>query len=362
MSHEGRYVVELVAILDDNTKNVEGYRQMLEASREELEYRFFHRPEDVVRFVKNNPVAVLVSELEMPHMSGKELFDIVGMASPSTVRIGMAQADDIAKTLEIFNQAWMYRLILKPFFLPEDLVGPIQEGLVRYRALQEGKKRKKGMEDKLEELSRRMAEVSAELARKKRRHVGIYNVALGIVKGNLSPETSRLGPEAGSDMEGLCEELLEDFMRCYMYENYGFQYYAQIIQEKFHHPESGCILQVKNKTGHTIPEELMPKIAFGMFLGGLLCQNLFVSYRVAMLVEQEGRNCLLRIFCQYPEHGKVYRTADVKARRMVVNMVKEIAREVSTHMVLGTKNREFAMKLYFGKEEERHERNHHGPL
>ena len=86
MSHEGRYVVELVAILDDNTKNVEGYRRMLEASREELEYRFFHRPEDVVRFVKNNPVAVLVSELEMPHMSGKELFDIVGMASPSTVR------------------------------------------------------------------------------------------------------------------------------------------------------------------------------------------------------------------------------------------------------------------------------------
>lgn len=354
--------MELVAILDDNSKNIEGYRRMLEASREEIEYRFFQRPEDVVRFVRNNPVAVLVSELKMPHMSGKELFDVVGMASPSTVRIGMTEADDIARTLEIFNQAWMYRLILKPFFLPEDLVGPIKEGLTRYRALQEEEKRRQGTAKKLAEENRKMEAVLAQLARKKRRHVGIYNVALGIVRGNLSTETSGLGPESASAMEELCKELTKDFMCCYMYENYGFLHYQKAVQERFHHPESGCVLQVKNKTGHEIPEELMPKIAFGMFLGGTLCQKLFVSYHLAMLVEQEGRNYLLRIFCQYPEKGNVYRSKDVKARRLVVNMVKEIARDLSVHMALGTKNREFAMKLYFGKEEEYHERNHHGPL
>lgn len=362
MAREGRNVVELVVILDDNSKNIEGYQRMLEASREELEYRFFQRPEDVVRFVKNNPVAVLVSELEMDYMSGKELFDIVGMVSPSTVRIGMTQVEDVAKTLEIFNQAWMYRLILKPFFLPEDLVEPIQEGLKRYRALQREEKQRKGMEAKLEELNCRLEKVVAELARKKRRHVGIYNVARGIVRGNLNPENSGLGAGSDREMEELCEELLEGFMRCYMYENYGFQHYAQLMQERFHHPELGCILQVKDKTGHPIPKELMPKIAYGMFLGGILCQKLFVSYRLAMLVEQEGRNYLLRIFCQYPDKGNVYRPKDVKARRMMVNMVKEIARDLSEHMVLGTKNREFAMKLYFGKEEEHHERNHHGPL
>lgn len=362
MACEGRNVVELVAILDDNSKSMEGYRRMLEASREEIECRFFQRPEDVVRFVKNNQVAVLVSELEMPYMSGKELFDIVGMISPSTVRIGMAQTDDVAKTLEIFNQAWMYRLILKPFFLPEDLIGPIQEGLKRYRALQEEEKRQNGMEAKLEELSRRMEAVSAELDRKKRRHTGIYKVTLGIVRGNLSPETSGLGADTCSDVEELCGELLGGFMRCYLYEDYGFQHYAQKMRERFHHPESGCIVQVKNKAGSEIPVELMPKIAFGMFMGGILCQTLFVSYRLAMLVEREGRNYLLRIFCQYPEKGKVYRFKDVKARRFVVNMVKEIARDLSWHMVLGTKNQKFAMKLYFGKEEERHERNYHGPL
>lgn len=350
MACEGRNVVELVAILDDNSKNMEGYRRMLEASRENIECRFFQRPEDVVRFVKNNQVAVLVSELGMPYMSGKELFDIVGMASPSTVRIGMAQADDVAKTLEIFNQAWMYRLILKPFFLPEDLVGPIQEGLKRYRVLQEEEKRRNGMEAKLEELNHRMEAISAELDRKKRRHIGTYKIALGIVRGNLSPETSGLGAEPCGNVEKLCEELLEGFMRFYLYEDYGFQHYAQKLRERFHHPGSGCSVQVKNKTGHEIPEKLMPKIAFGMLIGGTLCQNLFVSYRLAMLVEREGRNYLLRIYCQYPEKGEVYRLKDVKARRFVVNMVKEIARYVSVHVVLGNKNRKFVMKLYFGKE------------
>ena len=78
MSHEGRYVVELVAILDDNTKNVEGYRRMLEASREELEYRFFHRPEDVVRFVKNNPEAeIIILQNKFKKLSIQFLFFVI---------------------------------------------------------------------------------------------------------------------------------------------------------------------------------------------------------------------------------------------------------------------------------------------
>ena len=92
--------METVVILDHDSKNIEGYKRMLEASREQIDCRFFKRPEDFVDFLEKNPVAVVISEVAIPYMSGKEVFDLVEMISPSTIRIAMTQAEDISEILE----------------------------------------------------------------------------------------------------------------------------------------------------------------------------------------------------------------------------------------------------------------------
>ncbi len=347
--------METVVILDHNNKDIEGYKRMLEASREELDCKFFHSSAETVEYLRKYPVAVLISELEMPEMSGKEIFDIVEMVSPATVRVAMTQVKDVSETIGVFNQTRIFKMILKPFFLPEDLINPIHEALGHFHRLEAERKKQEKLEQELKELAKEEQELSKALESKKRKNRGISHVALGIIRGNLDTEVSGMGPKAASAASEVCEELLQEFMRYYLYESCDFNSHVEYLLKKFHHPENGCMMQIRNKTGHELPEGIMERIGYGMFLGGCMCQKILSSYRAVMLVEKEGKNYTMRIFCQYPGKGNIYRISDKRARKLVVDVIKELTKSLSAHMATGTKERHFAIKLYFGKEKGRNE-------
>ena len=341
--------METVVILDHDSKNIEGYKRMLEASREQIDCRFIKRPEDFVDFQEKNPVAVVISEVAIPNMPGKEVFDLVEMISPSTIRIAMTQAEDISEILEVYNKVKIFKMILKPFYLPEDIVHPIQEALKYYKNAQAEEQQRKNMELELEKLNLKLAELNQKLDKKKRKYTGIYHVALGIIRGNLNSGIHELDMEAGSQLSEICEELLKEFMHCYMEGDHELDFYVEKLKKQFHHPEDKCILRIQNKTGEDIPQELAPKIAYGMFLGCSLCRWLLVSYRSVLLLEKEGEAYMMKIFCQYPEKGRIYRISGEKERKFLVSMIKEAASSLSDHIVIGSKKRQFALKLYFGK-------------
>lgn len=340
-----------VVILDHESKNIEGYRRMLEASRSQIDCEFFQYPEKALDYLKNHSAAVLISELEMPIMSGKEVFDMAEMISPSTVRIAMTQMDSVAETLEIFNRVRIYKLILKPFFLPEDLVNPIQQALEYHRELEreELRLRKMGQElSRLEEVCQRFSE---KLEEKKRKYRGIYHAASGIIRGNLNSEMNEINGSEADFAASACEELLQEFMRYYMFEEHDWQFHRKYLQIRFSYPEEGCVLQIKNKTGEEVPREILPRMAYGMFLGGYLCQQMFHTYLTVILVEKEGPVYVMRMFCQHPPGEKSYKIRNVKVRNLLISFMKELAKSLSFRMASGVKEQQFAVRLYFRKED-----------
>jgi DNA-binding NarL/FixJ family response regulator len=359
---EGRQVVNTVVILDHESKNIEGYRRMLEASREQIDCEFFQYPEKALDYVKSHPTAVLISELAMPVMSGKEVFDMVEMLSPSTVRIAMTQMDSVAETLEIFNQIRIFKLILKPFFLPEDLINPIQQALEYHKELEQEELRIKKMEQERLRLDQLWQQLTDKLEKKKNRYKGIYQVASGIIRGNLNSEMKGLNAQEAGFAAEVCEELLQEFMRYYMFEEHDWQFHVRYLQVRFSYPEDGCILQIKNNTGSEAPREILPEIAYGIFLGGYLCQMLFYSYRTLMLVEKEGSVYVLRMFCQHSSGRKSYKITDEGVRNLMINFIREIAKALSFRMASGVKEQKFAVRLYFRKEDGCNECDNYGAL
>ena len=343
--------MKTVVILDYDSKSMEGYKRMLNSVQGQFECKFFQMPEQAMEYVRSYPVAVLISELDMPVMSGKEVFDMVEMLSPLTVRIAMTQIKDVTRTLEIFNHARLFKLILKPFFLAEDIVNPIKEALKYHEALEKEESQRKKMEDELQRLNGIIRELSQRLEEKKWKHTGIYNVAVGVIKGNLNSEMKGMDAAASGYAAAACEELLQEFMRYYMYEEHGYQFYTEHLQKLFHLPREGCVFQIQNKTERPVPRELMPQIAYGMFLGGYLCQQLLISYRAIMLIETEKSDYVLRMFCQFSGKGEMYRIPDVKTRQAVREVIEEIAKALATDMVRGSRDQQFALKLYFRRED-----------
>ncbi len=85
--------------------------------------------------VRNQEIAVLVSDNMMPGMSGMELLEQTKTISPNTVKIMMTAYTALPTVIEAINRGEVFRFIVKPWDNRE-LLTIVEEGVQRYRLLE----------------------------------------------------------------------------------------------------------------------------------------------------------------------------------------------------------------------------------
>jgi putative nucleotidyltransferase with HDIG domain len=97
---------------------------------------------EALEIIKDQEIAVLVTDNHMPGMEGMELLDRVAEVSQDTVRIMMTSSTDLPTVLAAINRCEVYRFVPKPW---EETVmlKAVRDALHRYRLL----KGMKGEED-----------------------------------------------------------------------------------------------------------------------------------------------------------------------------------------------------------------------
>ena len=121
----------IVLFVDDEPDVLAGIRTSLRRERKRLDLRFVESGADALEELAIEDVAVVVSDMRMPQMTGAELLERVWEESPQTVRIvltGEAEAELVMRAIHVAHQ-WLSK--------PSDrdtLLGAIEAGL-RYRAL-----------------------------------------------------------------------------------------------------------------------------------------------------------------------------------------------------------------------------------
>jgi DNA-binding NtrC family response regulator len=70
---------------------------------------------EALAILRERHVDVLVSDIDMPEMTGLELIKIVRREFPSTLRMLLTGAGSFARTLEAINEGEVYRFFAKPF-------------------------------------------------------------------------------------------------------------------------------------------------------------------------------------------------------------------------------------------------------
>lgn len=343
--------MDTVVILDCDKKWIANYKRMLASVPNPIDCRFFHKPEDAIQFMTDFPVAVLACEQDMPFMSGKEVFEMADMLCPDTVNIVITENKDVAKTLETLNSSRVFRLIVKPFFMVEDIEKPLREALQLYHT---GKQEEYLYEKKkiqLESLGQRIQKLSRKLEEKKGRYASLSQAAEGIFDGNLSPEHAGFDPEESAFALQACRDLFKEFMGCYIFGRHGYHYYAKSVAERFHRPEAGCWLQLGKKAEGEIPQGPMARIGYGMLLLGYLCQQLLEGYRIAMAIKEEEGAYMLEMQCQYPKGGNAFRIQSSDARQWMGHMAQNLLRSLADQMAGAVKEHSFAVRLRYKKEE-----------
>jgi DNA-binding NtrC family response regulator len=124
----------LVVCVDDDAVILATLARCLR--RPGLEIRTTESPSDALVWIANDDVAVLISDYDMPEMTGAQLAGQARRLRPETVRILVTGQRSLETAVEGINQGEVFRFVAKPFDRVQ-LVAIVDAALERHRELVE---------------------------------------------------------------------------------------------------------------------------------------------------------------------------------------------------------------------------------
>jgi DNA-binding NarL/FixJ family response regulator len=116
-------------LVDDEPEILEALRRTLRTEG----YQLFatERPADALRIVDAERVNLILSDIDMPGMSGLELVSRVRRTHPRIIRILLSGVASLESALRAINEGEVHRYLTKPWETPE-LRTTIREALERF--------------------------------------------------------------------------------------------------------------------------------------------------------------------------------------------------------------------------------------
>jgi DNA-binding NtrC family response regulator len=124
----------LIVCVDDDASVLTAVARLLR--RDDLEIRTTESPSDALAWIANEDVAVLVSDYDMPEMTGAQLAGQARLLRPEVVRILLTGQQNLETAVDGINQGEVFRFIAKPFDR-DHLRSSVDAALQRHRELVE---------------------------------------------------------------------------------------------------------------------------------------------------------------------------------------------------------------------------------
>lgn len=101
-----------VLFVDDEPQILEGYRHAMR--RQPFEVHTCGSAAAALELMRQTPFDVVVSDQNMPGMSGSQFLGVVSRTYPDTVRIILTGQADLSTAMQAINDAHVFRFLLKP--------------------------------------------------------------------------------------------------------------------------------------------------------------------------------------------------------------------------------------------------------
>lgn len=156
-----------VLLVDDDVRLLDGLRRSLR--REPYEILVAESGDEALKLLISHDVSLVVSDEQMPGISGTELLARVRAHRPDTIRILLTGCQDMQVAMRAINQGEVYRFFAKPCETRE-LADTIRQALqqrallVQSRRLLDAVKRQGRALDELEEATPGIATVRRDAA------------------------------------------------------------------------------------------------------------------------------------------------------------------------------------------------------
>lgn len=310
-----------VIIVEPEEANRERIYALLESTERKFQYELVVTAEQAITLAESRKPDVFVADMNMPIISAEELFTTVKMLSPETIPIVMTDVDDARKLINFMNECKMYKVIMKPCRLAEDIVKPVEAAL-EYKQMQET------VQQELSDANMGFFSTKRDYTRMKQtwqkniedyeriQHVFADLLTSNLKFGSLSENEQQL-------LEEWFQYETKQYIKTILNSSGNYEECVAELKREGNEESLGYFFEMKNMTKETIHPELMKKISYIMQLMIHICKKLLYTYKIRVLIESTEKAYILRCCCSLekelsaPDAEKMFRITDAKMREIL---------------------------------------------
>lgn len=291
----GVWFMSFVVIVEPDEINAERIRAILESADRDFEYVLASSPEQAVEIAENRKPDVFVSNMDMPVMTGAELFSMIEMISPDTVRVAMTDADKIARTVAFMNECRTFKVILKPCRVADDLISPINAAIsykeMRQRILIEEENADMGLfstEQDYQKMEQTYKENEKRFARMER-------VFAELLKDNFA--LARREPEVCRKLYEWYDWVVAAYFKDMQKGESDFSACVNTLLKAYHCPKTDGSFAITGGPQKDIDPLKMNEMMFLVHLMAEFCRRMLRRYQITVEINTVKNAHILRFLC-----------------------------------------------------------------
>lgn len=310
-----------VVIVEPDEINAERIRTILDTVEKNFSYELTQIPEQGIEIVEKRKADVFISSLELNVMTGAELFSVIKIISPETVLVAMADANQIAETVECMNQCKTFKVIIKPCRIADDLLSPINACIAYKEMLKKHHKEEAAVYQGLFSTEQDIKELEIEWQVTYFNYERIQAVLRKMADTNI--EAGSFDPEEETKLKDWYDWLLETYMKTMIDSEGEYEQAAKELHEAYHEPANDRSFQMKKKSEAPVLPQKMNEMHYMIQVVIESIKRCCGEYRVAAMIEETEQVYILRIIYALPKATDLYVEENESVRKALAKAAEE---------------------------------------
>lgn len=284
-----------VVIVEPEEVNAERIRAILESVDKNFEYELTPSPEKAIEIVENKKVDVFISSLELAVMTGAELFSMIEMMSPETVRVAMTSSDRIAETVACMNQCKTFKVIIKPCRVADDLLSPINASITYKEICEKARREEEEIGKGFFATERDLKKMEMSWHEKLSVYQRMQEVLEKVIHTNI--KAGSMDAEVENKLKSWYDWMLDSYIRTMFDSDGQFENALKELKTTYHYPDEGCCFQLKKNFEAAVLPQKMNEMTYILKIVIEVHKRCQGKYRIGAIIENSDKAYILRIVC-----------------------------------------------------------------
>lgn len=304
-----------------------------------FDYQVVATPDIAVEQLGSREVDVLVSEINMPIMSGNELFSLANMISPDTVHVAITSANKVTETVAFMNECKVHKLIISPFHVVDDVLEPVMAALEYKKLKDRMKAEEKAFDDRITHTNEDYTRMENHYIENSVIYDDAVEVITNLIKVNIDESNDSMRTK--EKMASWYRMLLGTYVDTLILSKGNYMVARNTLMDMFHSEIEEVTFHLYKKGEFEIQPKKMNEITYMLKLLSYAVKMLLPKYDIRVLLEDTEKYYIIRYECDYEksignagkicylENDEEYRERLIKATDRFANIFsyKEVSLE-----------------------------------